>query len=211
MTADPASTLLRSSITAHGYDVLNRLLWLPSGSDRLRRDLVGALELTPGMKVLELGCGTGLVTRHLLEGGAQVTAVDGSEVMLSRARRRAPGGAYLRAGVLDADAFTTGPFDRVVLSFLLHELDQTARVEVLRRSLARITPTGRIGILEWGQPDGALRRRLWRSVVGIIEPAVAQDILDRGLDDAIDATSLAPILDVGRAGGRARLVVAGIR
>ncbi|MBI1915267.1 MAG: class I SAM-dependent methyltransferase [Planctomycetes bacterium] len=49
------------------------------------------------MRVLELGCGTGGITRLLLERGVAVTAVDGSERMLARARRRAPGYAPVRS------------------------------------------------------------------------------------------------------------------
>jgi ubiquinone/menaquinone biosynthesis C-methylase UbiE len=172
---------------------------------------VDALELTPAMSVLELGCGTGLVTRHLVAHGADVTAIDGSGAMLARARRRAPEATYLHAGVLDDVRFSSGAVDRVVLSFLLHELGPPARVDVLRRSAATLEPGGRIGILEWGVPSTARRSRLWRSVVGVIEPSVAHDILDRGLDDAIEASGLTPVVDVARGGGRARIVIAEVR
>lgn len=49
----------------------------------LRSNLLRPLHLGAGTRVLEIGCGTGPLTRHLGEQGAQVLAVDGS---LSRAR-----------------------------------------------------------------------------------------------------------------------------
>lgn len=50
---------------------------------RSRHCLLRPLGIGPGDRVLELGCGTGAITRYLGETGAQVTAVEGS---LARAR-----------------------------------------------------------------------------------------------------------------------------
>ena len=52
------------------YDLLNTVIWLPTGSRRLRRQFVGELPLHPGARVLELGCGTGQVTAELAARGA---------------------------------------------------------------------------------------------------------------------------------------------
>lgn len=48
------------------------------------------LALRPGERVLDLACGTGVVSRWLHRWGARVTAVDGSAAMLARARNRGP-------------------------------------------------------------------------------------------------------------------------
>ena len=50
---------------------------------RSRHALLRPLEIRPGQRVLELGCGCGAITRYLGEIGAQVVAVEGS---LARAR-----------------------------------------------------------------------------------------------------------------------------
>ena len=52
----------------------------------LRANLLRPLTIEPGTRVLEVGCGTGPLTRHLGERGAHVLAVDGS---LDRARAAA--------------------------------------------------------------------------------------------------------------------------
>jgi SAM-dependent methyltransferase len=56
-----------------------------------------------GGRVVDLGCGTGILARVLADAGYQVTGVDQSRAMIDVARRRAPG-ADLRVGsFLDAD------------------------------------------------------------------------------------------------------------
>ncbi|HET9703174.1 MAG TPA: class I SAM-dependent methyltransferase [Vicinamibacterales bacterium] len=57
--------------------------------------------IRPGVRVLEIGCGTGLDTEFLATQGARVIACDPSEAMLSRARRRAAAaGVGDRVGLL---------------------------------------------------------------------------------------------------------------
>ena len=187
------------------YDNLNRLLWLPHGSDRLRRELVERIHLGPGASVLELGCGTGLVTRHLCGARAEVTAVDGAPAMLTRARRRAPGATFIQRD-LGAD-LPLGPFDAAVLAFVLHELDPSARSSLVRRAAAVTVPRGRLAILEWATPAPPRRAAVWRRVVRTIEPAVAHDVLDDGLDTALRAAGVDVTDDVRVAGGRARIVL----
>jgi SAM-dependent methyltransferase len=48
------------------------------------------LEPVRGGLVLELGCGSGLLTRHLVDAGHQVVATDASPAMLALARKTAP-------------------------------------------------------------------------------------------------------------------------
>jgi SAM-dependent methyltransferase len=59
--------------------------------------------LPPDALVLELGCGAGALTRHLLAAGHQVIATDASEAMLERARV-ALGGAALGGAALGGAA-----------------------------------------------------------------------------------------------------------
>lgn len=51
--------------------------------------------------VVELGCGTGITARALLDAGHEVVAVDISEEMLKLARERASEATYVHASLLD--------------------------------------------------------------------------------------------------------------
>jgi len=58
-------------------------------------ELLAPLQKRQGL-VVEIGCGSGLLTRHLVEAGHRVLATDASEAMLDLARRHAPGAEDLR-------------------------------------------------------------------------------------------------------------------
>jgi SAM-dependent methyltransferase len=60
-------------------------------ADACAPGLLALLEPVRGGLVLELGCGSGLLTRHLVEAGHQVVATDASPAMLALTRETAPG------------------------------------------------------------------------------------------------------------------------
>jgi ubiquinone/menaquinone biosynthesis C-methylase UbiE len=74
-------------------------------------DLVARIPVTPGMRVLETACGTGIVTERLLcriDGRGTIVATDLNEAMFAYALRRGVDGAGLEWRQADA---TTLPFD----------------------------------------------------------------------------------------------------
>jgi len=86
--------------------------------DRIERDAVYSyLEPRTGMKVLDIGCGTGLYALDLAARGVDVTGVDISRPMLERARAKAQD-AGLDVRFLEADAlqlpFGEQSFDAVL-------------------------------------------------------------------------------------------------
>ena len=83
--------------------------YLKFADERMRPalDLLAQVSLTTPRCVVDLGCGTGNVTRLLRQRfpQADVLGVDGSEAMLEKARQTAPDCRFLRAD------FATWPFD----------------------------------------------------------------------------------------------------
>ncbi|MEV4556217.1 class I SAM-dependent methyltransferase [Kitasatospora sp. NPDC049285] len=94
---------------------------------------------TPGT-VLDLGCGTGIVTRHLQHPGRRLLGVDRSGGMLALAAQRLPGAVVLGDGA--RLPFRTGSIDAVVSVWLLHLLAEP--LAVLAEARRCLAPGGRL-------------------------------------------------------------------
>jgi ubiquinone/menaquinone biosynthesis C-methylase UbiE len=102
----------------------------------------------PGMRILEIGCGTGAVTRRLVSLGARVTALDQSPEMLEIARRRLADVppdrvSWLERTASEIDALPQASFDAVVASFCLSDMSAGERSFALRQA-ARLLRAGGI-------------------------------------------------------------------
>lgn len=95
-----------------------------------------------GRRVLDLGCGTGVLARRLWRLGAHVLGADGSTEFLERAWQR-PGGASIDWTVVDAldeDAIAAlGAFDAVACTMVLMDLPDLAP---LFRGVRRVLSQG---------------------------------------------------------------------
>jgi SAM-dependent methyltransferase len=105
--------------------------------------------------VLELGCGSGLLTRHLVEAGHRVVATDASPAMLELAREVAPGAEEIRRVTLPDDPLPA--CDAIVsVGHVLSYLPDEASVErALVACAAALRPGGVFAIdlcdLRWGE------------------------------------------------------------
>ena len=188
------------------YDTMARALLLPFGGERrFRKRATAALELLPGMRVLELGCGTGSMTKLLLEAGAEVTSADLSEPMLERAKRKAPSACFVHADITEHDF--GADFDRVLLSFVLHEMTEDVRIAALKNA-ARSAPKGLVGVLDFARPGSIAVRLPLTAYLKIAEPEVTGDFLKRGVESALQRAGLQVVRSVPLALGSARMVVA---
>jgi len=109
----------------------------------------------PCDRVLEIGCGTGRITRRLASRCREVVALDASPEMIRVATEASDEHANIRYELVDFDRFEAAPgsFDAVVSVATLHHLP-------LRSSLARMRDWVRAGgallILDLGRPNGLL-------------------------------------------------------
>ncbi|MDL5205826.1 methyltransferase domain-containing protein [Streptomyces sp. ALI-76-A] len=178
---------------AHSYDTL--VAANPGYHAHLRRSArrLGLPRPGRGLRVLDLGCGTGASTAALCAvlPEADITAVDASAGMLERARAKSwPPGVRFVCAPVEAlpEARVEGPFDAVFAAYLFRNVaDPDAVLATVHDLLA---PHGRLAVHEYalsGRPghravwtavcrglvlpvatalgDGELYRHLWRSVV----------------------------------------------
>jgi SAM-dependent methyltransferase len=143
--------------------------------------ILGLLEpvLSRSGLVLELGCGSGLLTKHLVEAGHRVIATDGSPAMLDLAREVVSGAESIRRLTLpdeplpDADAIVSVGH---VLSYLP---DESAIDRALMAIANALHPGGVLAIdlcdLEWGEarreaPNSSLVEHDWAIITSFSVP-----------------------------------------
>ena len=90
--------------------------------DHFADDLVGRLAVRDGMRILEVACGTGIVTRRLVDklaGRGSIVATDLNEAMFAHARKGLPGPGDPTWRQADGTSlpFESGSFDAVVCQF----------------------------------------------------------------------------------------------
>jgi len=119
----------------------------PAGRLRWKRRVAMLTgHLRPGMKVLELGCGTAYFTRELALTGASITAIDISPDLLAEARNNCPAEnvTFEVQNAYDL-SYADASFDSVVGSSVLHHLKIQEALEQIHRVLK---PNGLIAFTE---------------------------------------------------------------
>ena len=105
--------------------------------------------------VVELGCGSGLLTRHLLDAGHIVIATDASPAMLDLARETAPDAEDVRRLVLPDDPIPAADAIVSVGHALSYLPDEAAIDRALVAIAETLRPGGVLAIdlcdLEWGE------------------------------------------------------------
>ena len=114
--------------------------------------------LSPEMRVLDIGAGTGLLGLDLLADVASIVLTDPSEGMVEVARHKIEAEGMVDADVVvydfPADEPPPGaPFDLAVSLLVLHHVDDTTAT--LRSILAALAAGGRIGLMDLDQEDGS--------------------------------------------------------
>ena len=135
--------------------------------------------LRPGDRVLDLATGTGVVANELSERGCNVTGVDLSKAMLTRARRRVPE-AVFRVAAPEALPFASASFDAATCAQSVNWFDSPRALA----EIVRVLRPGGIVAVWWKalmRGDGV---RLLREETAIdlgLEPAT--DLLARGFPE----------------------------
>jgi len=140
----------------------------------LYRAYVAGLGLTGNERVLEVGCGSGALSRYLaealLDGGGRLTCTDVSEAWARLARRslrRFPN-ADLLVGRLPELGLPDTSFDVAVIHMMLHDVEADGRPALLDAVGRALKPTGRLFLREptsksHGLPADEVRRLLSRA------------------------------------------------
>jgi SAM-dependent methyltransferase len=157
--------------------------------------------LVPGLAVLDVGCGTGAITRGIAEAvgpGGQVVGIDVNAGFIDEARRRHAGVRHLSFDVADVRALRrSATFDVVNASRVLQWLAQPQTA--LDAMVAATRPGGRVVVLDynhekivWGPtPPASMLRfydafRSWRAEAGM-DNAIADHLAARFADAGLES------------------------
>jgi trans-aconitate methyltransferase len=164
------------SWSAESYDQNARFV-----SD-LGAEILSWLEPRPGERILDLGCGDGVLTLKLMEAGASVVGVDTSPSLLASARARG-----VDAREIDGEKLAfAGEFDAVFSNAALHWM---TRAEDVVAGVARALKEGGRFVAEFGGHGN----------VAAIVTALRAVAKTRGLDPALSAGWFYPTPDEYRA------------
>ena len=132
--------------------------------------LLDAAHLAFGLDLLDLCCGTGLVSARAEALGTRVVGLDFSSAMIEVARAK---GLAARFEVGDAEALPCGDgtFDRVVCNFGLFHLNDPDRAVAEARRVLR--PSGRFAWTTWCGPD---RSPVFRAVFSAVKEHGSLDV-----------------------------------
>jgi len=137
------------------YDPLTRLLRVPAA----HRTLIDQVDLRPGERVLEVGCGTGNLALAVKRRRPDVTVVglDPDPRALARAARksrRAGVAVQWERGFAEQLPCEDGSFDHVLSALMFHHLEPDGRRQMLSEVRRVLRPGGSLHLIDFGGGGG---------------------------------------------------------
>jgi demethylmenaquinone methyltransferase/2-methoxy-6-polyprenyl-1,4-benzoquinol methylase len=152
-----------------------------------------------GMRVLEVGCGTGTNLKLYHQAGCNVYGIDLSSSMLEVARRKLGEQADLRMGDASQMPYSDGFFDVVIAMLTLHEMPRQVRLPVMDEMVRVMKQDGHLLLIDFH--PGPIRFPmgwLYKTIILFFEITAGREhfrnyrdfIAGKGLPSLIETNSL---------------------
>lgn len=130
--------------TARWYDAI--FTGVLSGVRQLATKMTPTVE---GMRILDIGCGTGMQLANYHDSGGELFGIDLSSQMLKVAKYNLKG----NIGLVNGDAlwlpYANATFDLVISSLFLHQLNADNRLIALDEIMRVVQPAGRVLLIDF--------------------------------------------------------------
>lgn len=120
------------------------------------RTALGKLDLDPGLSVMDLATGTGILAAAFAGRGHGTTGIDFAANLLNRARKKFPTVTFREMDLVELHGIRDGSFGIVSMGYFLHGVDAEFRQEVLKEA-ARIA-SDYVVIFDYGRPGNFVVR-----------------------------------------------------
>lgn len=100
----------------------------------------------PGGNILDIGFGTGTLTKQLYDEGFTIFGMDFSDKMVEKAKAKMPGAVLLQHDFAEGlpEALSGVSFDCILSTYAIHHLSDTQKVTFIRDLLERLSETGKL-------------------------------------------------------------------
>ena len=127
-----------------------------AGYESILANILSTADVRPGMRVLDLGTGTGNLANAFVQKGCRVWACDYAPEMLEQTRKKLPDINTFQLDLVGGLDELTQTFERIVSSYVLHEFDLATKLNILTRLYRNnLEPNGWVIIGDIAFPDRA--------------------------------------------------------
>lgn len=117
-----------------------------AGYSKVLDKIYNTIVQTPNSTVLDLGFGTGKLTRRLYDYGCTIYGQDFSKKMVELAKKSMPNGHFYQADFANGlqEALTHQKYDYIVATYALHHLSDEQKTELISKLLNNLKENGKI-------------------------------------------------------------------
>jgi ubiquinone/menaquinone biosynthesis C-methylase UbiE/predicted Fe-Mo cluster-binding NifX family protein len=179
----PDSGVELSSFTAKNYDRVMNIATFGLYRGFIHQ-VIKAMDIQPGDKILDLGCGTGrnscIMAKYLSDDG-KIIGMDVSPIMEKQFNKRCAKYHHIKFinQRIDLPFDISEQFDKIFIGFVIHGFPHEVRQTVLKNIFAHLKPGSEFFMLDFAEFDMSDMPSLYRFIFKSIECKYAFDFIER--------------------------------